>query len=320
MPGFVAVTDSVAGPDLTVERDVLAGMRVAFVPANPRTDLIAAVRAADALLCMHVPIDRELIQGLQRCRVIARYGTGLDNIDRAAAAAAGIAVAGVHDYCTEEVADHTMALLLAWNRKLREYDCFVREERWNQRPQTTGQWGCGPVTRLSTQTLGLVGFGHIAQAVAQRARAFGLTVLAWGRNPDASLAAEVGVELTDLDTLLPHSDYISLHVPLVPETRGMIDTATLRRMKSGAVLINTARGGLVDEVAVSAALHAGHLGGALLDVYVKSPLPKGHPFRALENTLLTPHVGFYSEESLLELRRRTAEIVRAYLSGETCRG
>jgi D-3-phosphoglycerate dehydrogenase len=315
---FVAVTDSPAGDDLSVEREVFAqsvsDFELAKVPPHPPHVIVRALAGADAVLCMHAPIDRAVITALRRCRVIVRFGTGLDNIDVEAARAAGIAVFGVHDYCTEEVAAHTMALLLAWNRRILAYHAFVLDRRWNERSLTTGNWGCGPLTRLSGQTLGILGFGHIGRAVAARARAFGMPVLAWTRNPDAAMAAALGVELSERDEVLRRSDYLSLHLPLTAETRGLIDAAAIEAMKPGAVLINTARGALADEAALVAGLRSSRLGGALLDVYEEAPLPVDHPLRGLDNVILTPHVGFYSEEALLDLRRKAAERVVNYFS------
>jgi D-3-phosphoglycerate dehydrogenase len=271
------------------------------------------VSDADALLCMHTHIDRTVLQALRRCKVIVRFGTGLDNIDLRAAAEAGIPVVGIHDYCTVDVADHTMALLLCWNRKVLEYHRFVEMQRWNERTQTTGNWGCGPITRLSDQTLGLLGFGHIGRAVARRARAFGMRVLAYSRNPDLTIAAQLDVELVDRPTVLAAADYISLHLPLSDETRHFINGGTISLMKRGAVVINTARGGLIEEGALAEALRSGRLGGALLDVYQQAPLPIEHPFRSLPNVIFSAHVGFYSEQSLADLRRLAAEAVSVHL-------
>jgi D-3-phosphoglycerate dehydrogenase len=312
MAYFVAVTDSPVEDDLTVERAVLTGVRVERVHAHDR-DGPAALREADAVMCMHARLDQALIGTLRRCRVIARYGTGLDNIDRAAAARANITVAGVVDYCTQEVANHTMALLLCWNRKILDYHRFVTEKRWNARPEQNGEWGCGPPANLSEQTLGLVGFGHIGRAVAARARCFGMTVLAYSRHPDRDLAAGLGVEITGPDDLLARSDYVSLHMPLTDETRRFLNAETIGMMKPGAVLINTARGGLVDEDALIAALSSGRLGGALLDVFRQAPLPVEHPLRGLDNVILTPHVAYYSADVVPRLRRLTAELVLRHL-------
>lgn len=311
---FVAVTDSPAGEDLSTERSVLADLRVEKVSYQDQQGLIEAVRNADGILCTHAPFNETVIQGLSRCKVIARYGTGLDNISLEAAEAAGISVEGVHDYCTQEVADHTLALLLSWNRKILHCHRFVWEKRWNERKQTTGNWGCQPIFRLSEQTLGVIGLGHIGRAVAQRARAFGMKVLGYMRRPDSQLAERIGFELTALEDLLSRSDYLSLHLPLKEETHHFMNGERIKTMKPGAVLINTSRGGLIDENALLEALCEGHLGGALLDVYQEAPLPATHPLRSLSNLILTPHVGFYSEDSLQELRRLTAEAVLKHLS------
>jgi D-3-phosphoglycerate dehydrogenase len=280
MPRLVAVTDSPAGDDLSVERAVLAPFHVEKVSWHDLPSLIEALQDADAIMCMHAPLNETVVRSLSHCRIIARFGTGLDNIDRATAQSVNIAVAGVEDYCTQDVANHTLALLLAWSRKVVEYHQFVSEKRWNERHQTTGNWGCGPVVRLSTQVLGLWGFGRVGRAVAHRAVAFGMKVLAHTRHPDPILVQGLGVELVSRDDLLKRADFISLHLPLTQETRHLINSETLRQMKRGAVLINTARGGLVDEEALAEALGSGHLGGALL-----------------------------------ELRRRTAEAVLQHLGG-----
>jgi D-3-phosphoglycerate dehydrogenase len=305
----VAVTDSPADSDLSIERSVLHDMRVENIDWHDEASRARALREAHAILCMHARIDRRAIATTRVCKVIARYGTGLDNIDREAAEAAGIRVLGVHDYCTDEVADHTVALLLAWNRRIVEYHEFVAHKRWNQRQQTTGNWGCGQLHSLSGQTLGLIGFGHIGQAVARRASAFGLRVCAYSRHLDPDVARQCGAWPVSRDELLHGSDYVSLHLPLTSESHHLIDTETLATMKPGAVLINTSRGGLVNEPALVAALRSGRLGGALLDVYEQSPLPVEHPLRELPNVILTPHVAFYSEQSLRKLRLLAAQAV-----------
>lgn len=314
MAYFVAVTDSPAADDLSIERAVLRDQAVERVAWHDEASLIAAVQDADAIMCMHAHINQAVVGAMRHCKAIVRFGTGLDNIDRKAATAAGIPVIGIHDYCTPEVADHTLALLLAWNRRIVEYHQFVIQQRWNERQQTTGNWGCGPLFRLSGKTLGILGFGHIGQAVARRALAFGMTVLAYSRNPDRDAAQQLGVEMVSRDDVLRRSDVVSLHMPLTDDTRQYIKAQTIDRMKPGAVLINTSRGGLVDETALVEALRTGRLGGALLDVYQQAPLPVDHPLRSLPNVILSPHVAFYSEDSLNELRRRTAEAVLTYLS------
>lgn len=314
MSHFVAVTDSPAGDDLSTERAVLAGIRVEKVVWHDESTLNVAIHSADAVICMHAPITSNVIHSLSRCKVIARFGTGLDNIDLEAAKLLGIPVVGIPGYCTQEVANHTMALLLSWNRKVVDYHQFVRESRWSESRHTTGIGACGPLTRLSQQTLGLVGFGRIGRAVARRAMAFEMKVLVHTHRADSEAANDLGIEYTTFQDLLERSDYVSLHLPLKSDTSHLINARTIRLMKPGAVLINTSRGGLVDETALVEALQEGLLGGALLDVFERSPLPADHAFRTIKNVVLTPHVAFYSEDSLKELRFRAAAAVLGYLT------
>jgi D-3-phosphoglycerate dehydrogenase len=312
MAYHVAVTDSPAGEDLSIERQVLTGMQVEKIRWSGVADLAGALATSDAVLCMHAPLNRAVLEELSRCRAIVRYGTGLDNIDLKAAATAGIPVAGVHDYCTEEVANHTIALVLAWNRRLLEYHEMVRSGMWNQRHNTTGNWGYR-LERLVGATLGLLGFGHIGKAVALRARALGLKVLAHAPSLCAPDAERHQVEAVERAALLARSDFLSLHLPLNTTTARTIDRDALAGIKPGCVLVNTARGGLIDEAALVEALETGRLGGALLDVYQSAPLPPDSPLRRCRNVILTPHVAFYSEGALAELRRRAAERVRQFL-------
>jgi D-3-phosphoglycerate dehydrogenase len=313
MSHFVAVTDSPAGDDLSTERAVLVGIHVEKVAWHDESSLCVAIHSADAVMCMHAPLTSNVIHSLSRCRVIARFGTGLDNIDLDAAKVAGIPVIGIPGYCTQEVANHAMALLLSWNRKIVEYHWFVKEGRWSESRLTTGNWACGHLTRLSQQTLGLLGFGQIGRAVARRALAFEMKVLVHSHRTDPETAKELGVEYTTFEDLLARSDYVSLHLPLKYETSHLINARTIRLMKPGAVLINTSRGALVDENALVEALQEGLLGGALLDVFERAPLPADHAFRTIKNVILTPHAAFYSEDSLKELRHRVAAAVLGYL-------
>jgi D-3-phosphoglycerate dehydrogenase len=313
MEYFVAVTDSPAGNDLSIEREVLAGNRVEKLQWLDAADLRHQLRKCDGVLCMHAPLSRSVMGAMECCRAIVRYGTGLDNIDVDAAAGFGIAVAGIRDYCVEEVANHTIALLLAWNRRLFEYQNMVRKGMWNSRQATTGNWGYR-LERLSDRTLGLLGFGHIGRAVAERARALGMLVLAHSPSLKVSEASGFGVRSVERDVLFAESDFLSLHLPLDSTTRQIINGEVFGTMKPGAVLINTSRGGLVDEMALVEALQSGRLAGALLDVYQCAPLPLDHPLRKCDNTILTPHVAFYSEGTLAELRRRAADELRRRLA------
>jgi D-3-phosphoglycerate dehydrogenase len=238
-----------------------------------------------------------------------RYGVGLDNIDVAFATEQGIPVANVPDYCLVDVAEHTLALLLALSRKVVRFDHLVRAGTWRI------QAGL-PLRRLTGQTLGLIGFGQIAQEVAIRARAFGLNILAHSRSLTSERAAQYGVEAVSFDRLLGTSDFVSIHCPSTPATRGMINAKTLTMMKPTACLINTSRGDVIDEAALFGALTQGTIAGAALDVRTQEPASVGDRLIVLDQVIHTPHSAFYSTESLIELQTKAAWEIRRVLSGE----
>ena len=233
-------------------------------------DIIAVAHDADAVIVCYAQITADVIGGLTRCKVIGRTGLGVDNIDVPAAAARGITVTYVPDYCLREVSDHTMAMLLALARKVPLANKLVQSGRWELPPIV-------PLRRLEGQVLGLVGFGNIPRAVVPKAKAFGLTVIAHDPYVSKDALAAAGVEGVSFDDLLARSDFISVHAPLMPATRGLINAAAFAKMKKGAFIINTARGPLIDEPALIAALDSGHLGGAGLDVVTTEPLAKDSP-------------------------------------------
>ena len=246
---------------------------------------------------------------LKRCKAIGRFGLGVDNIDLPAAKEFGIAVNYVPDYCLREVSDHAMALLLALARKVTFANKLVQSGRWEVPPIV-------PLRRLEGQVLGLVGFGNIPRALAPKAKAFGLKVITYDPYVSQDALAATGVESVSFDDLLARSDFISVHAPLQPATRGLMNAKAFAKMKKGAYLINTARGPLVDEPALIAALDSGHLGGAGLDVVTNEPLPKDLPLIGRDNVILTPHTAFYSVEALEELQTKCATDVARVLSGE----
>jgi D-3-phosphoglycerate dehydrogenase / 2-oxoglutarate reductase len=272
-------------------------------------DILAAARDADAVLVTYAKLPGELLRQLTRCRAIGRFGLGVDNIDLPAAKALGIAVNYVPDYCLREVSDHAMALLLALARKVTFANTLVQSGRWEVPPIV-------PLRRLEGQVLGLVGFGNIPRALAPKAKALGLKVLA--HDPYAAKDAfdAAGVEGVSFDDLLARSDFISVHALLSAATRGMMNAAAFAKMKKGAFLINTARGALIDETALIAALDSGHLGGAALDVVTEEPLGQDSALLARDNVILTPHTAFYSVEALEELQTKCASDVARVLSGK----
>jgi len=301
-----------AGRDLSVERQHLpaAAHIETFTYRGEQDALIFACRAADAILTDYVPFSRDVLQRLPRCRIISVAATGWDCVDVRAAAEQGIGVSCVGEYCTDEVADHTMALLLALNRQLLAYHHQVQADRswrWNE---------IQGVKRLAGQTLGLVGFGRIGQAVCRRALGFGLRVLACDPLVDAGTASRHGVRPAGLEELLAGSDIISLHCNLGADNRGLLNRAAFARMRRKPFLLNVARGALIVEADLVDALDRGLVAGAALDVLTEeSPDLLRHPLAGRRDVLLTPHVAFYSESSLADLRRISAANIRAFLEG-----
>jgi D-3-phosphoglycerate dehydrogenase / 2-oxoglutarate reductase len=273
-------------------------------------DILAIAHDADAVLVTYAKLPGELLKELKRCKVIGRFGLGVDNIDIRAAAQLGITVTYVPDYCQREVSDHAMALLLALARKIPLSNSLVQSGRWEVPPIV-------PLRRLEGQVLGLIGFGNIPRALAPKAKAFGLTVITHDPYVSADVVAALGVESTSFEDLLGRSDFVSVHAPLLPATRGLMNAAAFARMKKGAFLVNTARGPLIDEPALVAALDSGRLAGAALDVVAVEPLAGDSPLLGRDNVILTPHTAFYSVEALEELQTKCANDVARVLSGET---
>jgi D-3-phosphoglycerate dehydrogenase len=313
MPPFlVAVADSVF-PNLDPARASLARIGAELrLAAEPTPDAILRVATgADALLVTYAKITAEMIQQMTRCRIISRFGIGVDNVDIAAATSAGIVVTKVPDYCIDEVSDHALALLLALARKIPFANARVHAGRWEM-PAVV------PIHRLRGSVLGLVGFGRIPQLVAPKAQSFGLRVVACDPYVSPDILTRAGVEGVDFDHLLKISDFVSIHSPLLPETTRLFGADVFRRMKPTAYLINTARGPIVDEGALAQALDSGQLAGAGLDVMAQEP-PSRSPLFGRDNVIITPHISFYSEESLVELQTKAAEEVVSVLSGQAPR-
>jgi D-3-phosphoglycerate dehydrogenase len=262
----------------------------------------------DAILTCFRHVTPAVVAAAPRLRTIARYGVGVDNIAVGTASERGIPVTNVPVYCVDEVAEHAIALLLSLARRTVRYDADIRAGGWSL------QVGM-PIHRIAGSTLGVVGFGHIGRAVARRGIGLGMRVVVADPTESARAIEAEGAEERNLDDLLAEADAVSLHVPLNDATRNLIDRDRLSRMKPGALLVNCARGGVVDPDALAEALLAGSLGGAGIDVFEPERLPTGHPLMSAPNTVLTPHVAFYSEESIEELQRQAAGNVLAVLSG-----
>ncbi len=267
------------------------------------------LKGADGILVNMLPITADLIASMDKCRVLSRYGVGIDNIDVEAATARGIWVTRVPDYGFEEVSDHALALLLALARNIPYVDRRVREGGWNIGGEYRNH-------RIKGRVLGIVGFGLIGQSLNRKVASLGLSkVLVHDPYVDKKLVESKGALRVDMDTLVRESDFISIHVPLTEETEGIIGETELRRMKAGAVLINTSRGSVVDERALTAALEAGAISGAGLDVYENEPLPMDSRLRDFDRVILTDHTAYYSEEAIVELKRKAALDVAAVLEG-----
>jgi D-3-phosphoglycerate dehydrogenase len=301
----VVITDCDHGtvePELAILRD---HAEVSLHQCRDEAGLIGLCRDADGVITQYGAFTRAVIDALTRCRVIARYGVGVDTIDLEAASARGIVVANVPDYGTDEVSSHAAALILALHRRIARYDRAVRSGVWDFRPGA-------PIARLRGLTLGVVGFGRIGRMVAEKLRPFGLRCLA--TDPYVRAFPD-WVEPLPLDPLLEQADIVTLHCPLTAETRHLIGEPRLRRMKPTGVLVNTARGGVVDTAALVRALREGWIAGAGLDVLEQEPLPPDHALTTMDTVLLTPHAAFYSEGSIVELKRKAAQAVRDALQG-----
>lgn len=307
----VLVTDY-AWPNLDVESGILSEIGVELVPApdGEEKTLVALAQGCDGILTCWARTTKKVIEAARpQLKVIVRYGVGLDNIDVAFATEKGIPVANVPDYCFVDVAEHTMALLLALSHKVARFDRQVRAGTWSIQAGV-------PLHRLNGQTLGLIGFGQIAREVVPRAQAFGLRVVAFSRSLTSETANALGVEAVDMDTLLQTSDFVSVHCPSTDETRGMIQADALRKMKGTACLINTSRGDVIDEVDLLHALENDVIAGAALDVRCQEPPETGDKLILLDQVIHTPHAAFYSAESLIELQEKAAWEVRRVLVGE----
>ncbi|MGH6727628.1 MAG: C-terminal binding protein [Pseudolabrys sp.] len=306
----IAVADSVF-PSLDLAKAALARLNPTFRMSKSANadDILAVAKDADAILVTYAKITRDIIGQLTKCKAIGRFGLGVDNIDLVAAKEKSILVNYVPDYCIREVSDHTMALLLALIRKVAFANKLVQAGRWEM-PAVV------PIRRIEGTVLGLVGFGHIPRLLAPKAQAFGMKVVACDPFVKADQFKAANVEGVDFDTLLARSDYVSMHAPLLPATRGMLNAAAFAKMKKGVYVVNTGRGPLIDEPALIAALDAGKVGAAGLDVVTTEPLAKDSPLLGRDNVIITPHTGFYSIEALEELQSKCAADVARVLSGE----
>ena len=304
----VLVTDYV-WPSVEPERAVLAkaGAELVVAPDSDEETLTELARDVDGILTCFAKVTERVVRAAEKCVVISRYGVGVDNISVDTATELGIVVTYVPDYCVEEVSDHVMALLLAWNRRVVLFDTATKKTGWSSE-------GLGMrIMRLRGKKIGIVGFGRIGRGVCEKALAFGFLVLASDPFVSADAIAEAGARKVELPELLGESDFVTLHSPLIPETEKMIGPSELDAMKESAFLINCARGPLIDEDALHRALTTGQIAGAGLDVLVDISPPIDHKLTRLENVIVTPHTAFFSQEAVLELEERAAgEVVHVF--------
>jgi D-3-phosphoglycerate dehydrogenase len=298
--------------DFSIEREQMA--RVAgelrlVEPRKPAAELATLMTDADAVIVGGAPITAEVLDSMPNCKVVVRYGVGVDTLDLEAATERGVICAHVPDFCWEEVANHALMLMLATVKNLVPLDRAVRDGTWRPGP-------LAPMQQLHGQTLGLVAAGHIAQAMAKRGTALSMRVIAFDPYIDPDLAAAAGIEIVPtFDALLAESDVVSVHTPLTEDTRHIIDATALRKMKPTAYLINTSRGPAVDEVALVDALERGEIAGAGLDVFETEPLAASSALTEMDNVVLTPHSASYSDFAFRLLSRRVGESVVDVLSG-----
>ena len=313
----VVITDYDFG-NVDIEREILEpiGAQVIALQSKRQEDLFDAAKDCAAMINQYARIGKQTIDQMQQCEVIARYGVGVDIVDVEAATGKGILVTNVLDYCTEEVADHAISMWLTLARKLIDYDRATHQGIW--------KWQSGqPVYRLRGRTMGVVSFGKIGQAIAERAKAFGVNVIAFDPFLPAEVAAKHGVQLVSKTELLAQSDYILMQAPMTPDTKHFLSDAEFAAMKPGAIVVNTGRGPTIDNKALYRALTEGHLASAGLDDPEEEPAkratwsPDDNPIFTLPNVLVTPHAAYYSEESIRAARVTAATQVAKVLTHQS---
>ena len=291
-----------------LELEKVGARQVVRPTLHTEEDMIEQTRGADGMIIMESQVSRRTMEASPNCRVVLRTGVGVDTIDIEAATDLGIAVVNVPDVWIREVANHALALLLACNRKVLSLDSAIRAGNWQRVPPP-------PVGSLHGETLGIFGLGQIGRALARRAAAFEMDVIAHDPYIDASVFDEYGAEAASFDELLARSDYVSIHTPLTDETHHMFNEAAFRQMKPTSYLVNTARGPVVDTDALVAALEAEWIAGAGVDVFEQEPLPADSPLTKFENVVLTSHSAYYSEPALQGLAVRNGQEVARVLAG-----
>ena len=305
----VLITDYV-WPSLDPERRVLeeAGFELVVAPDGKEDTLAELATDVDAIMFCFAQVTEKVLRAAPKCLISARYGIGVDNVDISVCTELGIVVTNVPDYCIDEVTEHTIGMVIALNRRLVPHDRAVKAGGWSSVALDQ------PMKRMNGATFGVIGYGRIGRSVGAKAHSLGMKVLAY--DPMLKPGEDAGVaQSVAFDELLAESDFMSIHVPLTDETRGIVGKTELAAMKKGAIVVNPARGGLIDESALADALASGHIAGAGLDVMEPAPPTEDHPLLQQENVIITPHTAFFSQASTLELETRTAEEVIRVVNG-----
>lgn len=307
----IVVTDYTF-PALEIEESVLKPLGFELVSGQCKTPeaLIALVAEADAVITQFAPVNASVIAAMQKAKVIVRYGIGVDNVDLEAARQRGIPVCNVPDYCIDEVADHTLAFMLSVTRQVVQNTLYIREGKWGLAT------GLDQLRTMRDQTVGIVGFGRIGREVAARLAPFKSRRLVFDPVLNPETIREHGCEAVTLEELLAESDIVSLHCPSSAQTRKLLNSDSIRAMKQGAIVINLARGDLIDTQALIAALESGHLAGAGLDVCDPEPIPADSPLRSMPNVITASHIASASPKSVRTLRLTAARIAAMAVNGE----
>ena len=310
MGKFKVIITDILSDSYDIERAVLseADADLTAYDALSGAGLTEAARDADGILCNLAKISAAHIEAMRKCKVISRYGIGYDNVDAAACARRGVWLANVPDYCQKEVCEHTIALMMGIARQIPQKNARIRKGVWDSGRKDR-------IIRLWGKTAGLLGFGSIPRTMAPALQALGMAVISYDPYVDAEKMGALGVRKAELGELLESSDFLCVHLPYNEQTRGMIGDGELARMKEGAIVVNTARGGIVDEAALTRAVAAGHISGAGLDVYENEPLSGDNALLRYDNVVLTDHCAWNSAESLVELKTKCAQNVRDVLLG-----
>ena len=310
----VVVTDQSFG-NTRAEEAAAKAVGASFVAhqARDEQDTAAAVQGAHAIFNNFAPMTRAVMSRMAPDAVVVRYGVGVDNVDLEAARELRIRVCNVPDYGINEVADHTCAMAIFLARNIHRFDAAVRQGQWHITDIVTD------LRSLSQTNVGLIGFGRIARLVAKRFQAFGCEVIVYDPCIDPAVADTVNVRIADLDEVISGARILSLHAPLLPETRHLLNAERIAALPNQAIVINTSRGGLIDEPALAAALNSGHIAAAGLDVFETEPLPECSPLYGAPNLYMTPHTAFFSDASVCRLQRLAAEEVLRALQGKPLR-